>query len=518
MSTSLSIPHGGHTLCIVGGGAIGAALFNVLVDRLSLENALRQKTRIVVFERSERVGPGLAYAKDDSSYVLNQSAQTMSLVAGHRAHFCEWLEARGLHRSRDEELFCPRHTFGDYVEDQFIRAREKARARGLAVTTIHDEVSALTPTRSGGHRIVTREHPPIDADIVALTLGNLPSKTFRHLEAVPSFVASPYPSRAMCARIPKGARVAILGTGLSAIDAVLALFAAGHESPLLMASRSGLLPAIRGPLPAIELNHVTRINIARVTDHGRRPLRWTDVARWLELELEGHDLSMSWDRDFPAWASAVEHYTSQLAAAEKGPRVWQAIGEALNPLIEVIWNHLAEDDKRVFMGRFYNRFMSHWVPIPIVNGKRVLALLKQRRLAVQRNLTGVTFEEKTTDFRLHFSGSESVACDYIVNATGAPRQLSDCNSPLLESLHHQGIVSAHEFGGIRVDFESLRVLGKDGHPNPRMFALGNLTFGTHLFTSTLELNVQKADRVAGHIVTELLQRNAGPAESELQAP
>jgi hypothetical protein len=39
-----------------------------------------------------------------------------------------------------------------------------------------------------------------------------------------------------------------------------------------------------------------------------------------------------------------------------------------------------------------------------------------------------------------------------------------------------------------------------------LFALGNLTFGTHLFTSTLEPNVEKADRVAGLVVSELHRR------------
>ena len=394
----MSAPLAGHTVAIVGGGAIGTALFRVLVDRLSAETLLRAKTRIVLYEKSGRVGPGLAYAKDGAPYVLNQSAQTMSLVPGHRAHFCEWLEERGLFRGeKSEDLFCERQVFGDYVEDQFVRAQEKARRAGLAVATVRDDVSTLASRRSG-YRVVTPAHPPMDADVVVLALGNLPSAKFRDLEGYPSFLASPYPSAEMCARIPANARVAIAGTGLSAIDAALALFAAGHESRVTLASRSGLLPAVRGPLLIRELHHITRAHIARETDHGRRALRWPTVLRWLEMEMQRHDVSVSWHNDFPSWAPPTEYVASQVAAAQNGARIWQSIGEALNPMLEVLWHHLAADDKRLFVDRFYSRFMSHWVPIPLTNAQKMLTLLEERRLTVERNLTRVAFDANANVF------------------------------------------------------------------------------------------------------------------------
>lgn len=500
----MSGPHAGSTVAVVGGGAIGAALVRILVERLSSEASLRAKARLVLYEKSGRVGPGLAYARDDAPYLLNQSARSMSLVPGHRAHFCEWLEERGLARAeKHEELFCERQVFGDYVEEQFARAQDKARRAGLAVTAVRDEVATLAARRSG-YRVVAPSHS-VDADVVVLALGNLPSTRLRHLDAHPRFVASPYPSAEMSSRIPKGARVVVVGTGLSAIDAALALFAAGHAQ-VTMASRSGLLPAIRGPLPVHELEYVTRANLARATDEGRRPLRWSVVLEWLEMEMRRHGVAVSWDDDFPSWVPPVEHYESQVAAAKRGARAWQSVGEALNPMIEVLWHHLAADDKRLFFERFYSRFMSHWVPIPLVNGERILTHLRAGRLTVARGLARVAPD--ANGFRVDFSDGSTAACDYVVNATGTPRHLSEQRSPLLDSLVSQGILAPEEFGGVRVDFDSLRVVDGNGHLNPSLFALGNLTSGTHLFTSTLELNVDKADRIAAQIVTELLRRNA----------
>jgi uncharacterized NAD(P)/FAD-binding protein YdhS len=293
---------------------------------------------------------------------------------------------------------------------------------------------------------------------------------------------------------------------LSAIDAALALFASGHEGSVTMASRSGLLPAVRGPLEPFELRHVTRAHVARATEDGRRPLRAATVLHWIDRELADHGEAALWDRDFPPWLDPEPHVAAQVAAAERGPRLTQSLGEALNPMIEVLWRHLAEDDRRVFLERHYSRFMSHWVPIPLVTGRRVLALLREGRLAVERGLAGVAYDAQSGEYRLDLAGRVA-AFDAVVDATGTPRGLADLESPLVASLLRQGTIAPHADGGLRVDFDSLRVLGADGRADPSLFALGQLTFGTHLFTSTLEQNVDKAARVAALVASELHRRS-----------
>jgi uncharacterized NAD(P)/FAD-binding protein YdhS len=137
-----------------------------------------------------------------------------------------------------------------------------------------------------------------------------------------------------------------------------------------------------------------------------------------------------------------------------------------------------------------------------VNGRRVLGLLRDRRLSVERGLSSVSFDAETREYRLALPDG-SAHFDVVIDATGAARHVHECDSPLLESLIRQGIACAHDCGGLRVDFHSLRVTARDGRADASLFALGNLTSGTHLFTSTLELNVEKADRVAAQIVADL---------------
>src|SRR4029077_6418480 len=56
------MPNGSPTFAIVGGGAMGAALVGLLVERLASKPWARGTARIALFEKAERVGPGLAYA------------------------------------------------------------------------------------------------------------------------------------------------------------------------------------------------------------------------------------------------------------------------------------------------------------------------------------------------------------------------------------------------------------------------------------------------------------------------
>ena len=82
---------------------------------------------------------------------------------------------------------------------------------------------------------------------VALCNGNLPSRAFPALAAAPGYFNSPYPVSELAAGIAADATVCVIGTSLSAVDAVVALQQAGHRGPLICVSRNGRLPSVRSP-------------------------------------------------------------------------------------------------------------------------------------------------------------------------------------------------------------------------------------------------------------------------------
>ena len=88
---------------------------------------------------------------------------------------------------------------------------------------------------------------PCVARRVALCNGNLPSRAFPALAAAPGYFNSPYPVSELAAGIAADATVCVIGTSLSAVDAVVALQQAGHRGPLICVSRNGRLPSVRSP-------------------------------------------------------------------------------------------------------------------------------------------------------------------------------------------------------------------------------------------------------------------------------
>ena len=109
-------------------------------------------------------------------------------------------------------------------------------------------------------------------------MGNLPSTSFAHLHNQPGFFRNPYPTSTMVRNIPITASVCILGTGLSAIDAVLSLVEAGHQGKIIMASRNGRLPSVRGILnQSRTLASLTREQIDGFCRANGGTLKLTDV-------------------------------------------------------------------------------------------------------------------------------------------------------------------------------------------------------------------------------------------------
>ena len=76
------------TIAIIGGGAVGTSTFCQLVNELILVG-INGHIKIVVFEKAEAVGPGLAYQPDQAPYLLNRSVESMSVFPDKADHFLE---------------------------------------------------------------------------------------------------------------------------------------------------------------------------------------------------------------------------------------------------------------------------------------------------------------------------------------------------------------------------------------------------------------------------------------------
>jgi uncharacterized NAD(P)/FAD-binding protein YdhS len=215
------------TIAIVGAGFTGTVLAVQLLERL------RQRAAITLVDAGGSFGPGVAYGTQHPHLLLNAPAAAMSAIAGDAEHFSAWLAQHG--EAVPEDGFVARRLYGAYLRQLLDDA---ALRSDVPLTRVVDEVIALARLQGGGYRLTYASGVVQDVDVVALCTGyGRPPAAAGARRIVANPWAEDWPDRV-------GPRdlVVFKGCGLTMIDQVLRLEAAGHRGPLLAVSRRGQLP------------------------------------------------------------------------------------------------------------------------------------------------------------------------------------------------------------------------------------------------------------------------------------
>ena len=203
------------SIAIVGGGASGALMTAHLLK------CAGDAVRVTLIEPREQIGRGLAYATENESHRLNVRASNMSAFPDDPDHFWNWLRAHG-HRGEDRFCFVPRSVYGRYlgglVEDR-LREADPRRVRWLReiVTGLSERDGSVTLRFAGSQTAVF--------DMAVLCCGHEASET---LDA--PFVSPWEDPRSWNAATDW--TILILGTGLTMVDAAIALSESGHRDRL----------------------------------------------------------------------------------------------------------------------------------------------------------------------------------------------------------------------------------------------------------------------------------------------
>jgi hypothetical protein len=244
----LEVPAVLREVAVVGAGATGtSAVVNLVRSGVA--------RRVDVFEPGA-VGHGEAFSSTDPVLLCNTSADSMSLVTEHPGDFVEYLHGLGMPVAPQDCV--PRYLFAQYCRDRYLDIRSQASARGVLLLHHQDKVVSVA---GAGSRYVlrTRGGAECAADAVLLCMGAAPwappvVRPFRcHAGVVPASALG------SAVGLSRDARVLVLGTRLSAVDAVIMLGRSGCR--VQMASPSGVLPSVRtrmrpyppdgGPLTAL---------------------------------------------------------------------------------------------------------------------------------------------------------------------------------------------------------------------------------------------------------------------------
>lgn len=431
-----------RSVAIVGGGMSGT------LAAIRLLRQARTPLLIRIFDPDPELGRGLAYGSTDFNHRLNGPAKAFSLRPEDPNHFAEWLQSRA-NRSGwngfDDKLlaFAPRWLFGDYIRSELSEALRTAAA-GVELEHVLARVADIVQEH---HRLRLKVDAQREffADHVLLAPGVFKAQAgfaiALDLQEQGRYLADPWDPDALD-KLSTAGDIALIGSSLTMIDAVVSLEARGYRGNYQVVSRRGLVPV------------------------GRH-----EAQAWPEFltQVSG-----------PTSVRAVFHAVrTEVAKAKAGGEDWQRVVLAVRPHLSRLWQGAALRERQRFMRhvRAYWDMFLHRVPPPSAEVfERVRAA---GRLRVHSATP--TALHATADGRLQLSvrprGKPSPAIlhsDAVINCTGFEyvwQRVRD--QPLLAHLLERGYVRASALGlGIDADPATLAVIGADGASASNISTMG----------------------------------------------
>jgi len=281
----------------------------------------------------------------------------------------------------------------------------------------------------------------VRGDVAVLATGLFPSQgPLRAFARQPSprVVLNPWDQRAI-GKLPPDGTVAIIGSGLTMIDAVISLQSAHHRGNILAISRHGLLPQPR-----------------------RAAIAWPDFLA-----------------DLPAVESLAALFRlvrQECARASAQGADWQSAIDVVRPHIARLWSRASLSERRRFLRHVRPWWESHHHRAP----PDALRQVEQLREAGRLRLVAARIEDVEAHGDRAMSlqtvsrrGQRSrLLVDGVINATGVEYDWRRVDHPLVRNLLDRGLVRCDALGlGIQAD-EAGRVVGVDQRPSEHLFALG----------------------------------------------
>ena len=446
---------------IVGGGFSGSTAAVQLVQRSPHPLA------ISIIEPRAHVGGGLAYSSNEPDHRLNGQPHTHTLDPTDTGMFAAWCEAQQIlatdpdARAPNGTLFMRRATFRAYLEDTV--AHHATWPNGSSITHHRGHAVDVVPG-SAGLGVVVDDGATLPCDMVILACGHtrarlprpFPAALAGHARVIADPLASP-----QLPYIPPTDRVLVVGSSLTAYDAVSTLLSRGHQGAIEVVSRRGLRPrpqrpqpAAGGPPPAPMLDRIGMHPEAFIAELGPAP-------------------------SLRALLAAVRGEIRRQTAAGGS---WDAPFDHLRDMVGQVWPTLSTSDKRRFFRQLRAWYDVHRFRLPPQNSAIVHAAEHRGQVRFRAaSLLDVATAPGSTTIRMTLrerGATQPCTSEYdrVINCTGVDASpLREI--PLYAALLARGLVSEDPSGaGLAVDGDC-RALSAAGDVIPGLRIIGPPTAG-----------------------------------------
>jgi uncharacterized NAD(P)/FAD-binding protein YdhS len=429
-------------VAIVGGGFSGTMVAAQLAGK---------GVDAVLIDGSGRAGLGVAYSTRDPAHVLNVRADVMSAWPEDLDHFVRLVEEEGGTRSD----FVERRQFGRYLKTILEEGLATGRLR-----LVERQACSADP-REYGWSVSTENGDSVAASGLVLAIGNQPPEPLPFGRESVRVINNPWGGEALAAvedLAESHEDVMLVGTGLTMVDAVLSLDAAGHRGRIVGLSRRGLIPRGHAEFTPAPVD-------ADDVPHGNVRELW----RWLRHR-----------------------------GAEVG---WRAAIDALRPHSQGLWQGLPLGEQKRFARHARPWWDVHRHRIAPEVAQRLHGMVAEGRLEIAAGRIQSVQDGDALEVAYRRRGTSRVVearFAYMINCTGPLGTISRTRDPLLRGMLADGLARPDQLGiALDVDDRS-RVVGAE-----RAWAMGPLTKGRYWEIIAVPDIRHQAAAVADDIAMEL---------------
>jgi uncharacterized NAD(P)/FAD-binding protein YdhS/predicted metal-dependent enzyme (double-stranded beta helix superfamily) len=467
-------PSAAPVVVIIGGGFTGTMTLANLLRHAQIAPA---PLHIVLIDRQPAAGEGIAYRTNDSRHLLNVPVEKMSAWSDRPNDFLNF--ARASDAAVKPGDFLPRKLYGQYVRETLLQLAQSAPDH-ISIEMIRDEAISLTPAVPlPGWVVGTAGGRRLRSDLAIITLGHRPpAEEFIRRWKGPRnrFVADPWAALVL-SQIGPDEPVLVLGSGLTALDAILTLDRSDRTAAVTVVSRHGLLPHPHAcePKPADDVSSLLS--------------RWLDPSQRLKVR---------------EMLRALREYSKRAAEASVD---WRQVIDGLRPSIAKIWPRISVAERARFLRHIRPFWEIHRHRMPPAVAEKVAQLRGRKILDVSAG--ALVFAEADAvgiNVTLSCRGSSvlrKVRVSWVINCTGPGVHLRRSTHPILRSVIEAGVLCDDPLGlGLRTDAEGRAIDGR-GEVHTNLFIAGTLRKST-LWESTAVPELRQQAAQAAQVALQTL--------------
>lgn len=472
-------------IAIVGVGVTGISVLKEMAEHQNYHN-----DKIVLFNQPQTFGTGVPYQADSELLLINQTADTMSLEEDDRHDFVRWVQKnkRGSARNKD---FIPRTWYGEYLQTKLAKATEILRPK-----IVQEDVTDIHVLADNTYQVKTATTEGI-FDTVHLCMGQLPYQDPYRLQGHPHFVYHPYPSTEKLVHFPKGSRIGIVGTGLTAIDLMRILQEQDKDFDLAFFSRRATFLLYRENELDEPLKYLTLENLDKEKQGGFVP--FSKMKEWFALEcadkgIDFHDLKKRFGK-------GSQGQLNEQLEKETDIGILQGIIHKMDFYLADYMNALTEEDRALFFGKYEPVFRHFRTPMPKDSLEKLMAAWNTGEIRVWGEMHKV--EPQTEGFKVYV-GDDVVEVDYLINATGQKLNIKMKELPtgLLKQLLNERILQPEAFGGVQVTWPSAEAVSQRYGVLNNFYVHGQLVIGLQ-YGNNAHLLMKQARKVVRYDASKM---------------